>query len=181
MWGPNPPYIYFAGESLACARDTRNLALSHSLIWRSLHSHLYQLPQPGDRILLVFWQRGEGFVPLGRFQTRVFDSNRGEQPVADWGDCYCVVPANLRPHFLNATPGVGGHGYTAASNPDSIAICVEKVETEDAVELLWHGVAAGAHDLPLARYGWVNPPQLALQHFDSGSLRAPFLAHEMYP
>src|SRR5206468_2895598 len=139
MWKPKPPYIYFAGDSLTCVRDTRNLALAHGLIWRLLYPHLYQL-QPRDRLLLVFWKTGEGFVPLVRFRTRAFDSARGEQPVAGWGDCYCALPAALQPDFLSAAPGVGGTGYTAAGNPEFTAICVEKLEEEDAVDLLWRGV-----------------------------------------
>jgi len=183
MWNPNPPYIYFAGDSLACVRDTLALALKHGLIWRSLHANLYRLPQPGDHLLLVFWKTDEQrFVPLARFQTRAFDGSR-EQAVAGWGICYCVIPAQVQQHFLNAVAGPGGYGYTTADNPDFTAICVEKLEATDAVDLIWHGVAAGPHELPPVqyRYGWANPTQPALQHFNARLLNAPILPPSMYP
>ena len=182
MWGPNPPYIYFAGDSLACVCDTRALALRHGLIWRSLYDNLYEL-HPGDRLLLVFWKTDEKrFVPLARFRARAVDISRGEQPTVTAAACYGVIPQQLRQDFLSATPGVGGDGYSSADNPDFTAICVEKMEG-DAVDLIWQGVAAGPHDLPPAqyRYGWGHPTRPALRHFDPAILVAPLLPSSMYP
>jgi hypothetical protein len=181
MANPNPPYIYFAGDSLACVRDTRELALTHGLIWRKLYDSIYEL-EPGDHLLLVFWKAGEGFVPLARFQTRTSDRTRGEHPVAGWGSCYCVIPTQLQQDFLGAHPGVRGKGYTAADNPEVTAICVEKLEASDDVDAIWVGVAGGPHDLPVAhRYGWSGQTRPALQHFDSGRLVAPILPPQMRP
>jgi hypothetical protein len=187
MWKPNPPYIYFAGDSLACVRDTRALALQHHLIWRSFNSQLYEL-QPGDHLLLAFWKSDvRRFVPLARFKARAVAAAQGEQPFHQLGQCYCVIPQQIQQGFLNAAHGEnGGHGYTAGGvdgNPDLTAICIEAREPMDAVDKIWQNVGQGPHDLPPVqyRYGWVNPPRRALSHFGAQHLRAPILPLNMRP
>ena len=134
MRNPNPPYIYFASDSLACIRDTRGLALTHGLIWRPLNDSLYDL-QPGDHLLLAFWMAAKRhFVPLARFKTRQLDAAQDEQP-CQAGACYCEIPAQILQAFLAAVPGQGGgHGYIAAENPGLTAICVEQLQLNDAVD-----------------------------------------------
>jgi hypothetical protein len=183
MWNPNPPYIYFASNSLACVRDTRALTLAHGLIWRPLNRNLYRL-QPGDRLLLAFWLRQlRRFVPLARLRTRALDANLGEQPCAG-GPCYCIIPNPIRHPFLTAHQGEnGGRGYTAIDNPQFTAVCVEKLKRNDPVDQIWQGLGHGPHDLPPIqhRYGWANLPRPAMRHFDVQQLAAPLLPQSMHP
>jgi hypothetical protein len=182
MWNPNPPYIYFASDTLACARDTRALALAHGLIWRPRSQNLYQL-QAGDHLLLVFWKRQvQRFVPLARFKARAAAADRGEQP-CQAGDCYCVIPQRIRQQFLNAAPGQNsGHGYTAVENARFTAICIERLRPSDAVDQIWQNVGHGPHDLPGVqyRYGWQYIPRQALLPFSAQRLAPRILPANMH-
>lgn len=176
------PRIYFAGNSLACIRDTRNLTINHGLIWRNPFGQRRILP-PNTRLLLTFWSGplvGGVFTPLAMCVTRAPAGN--EVPYPRQGPCFCIIPAGVvRNNFLAAQQGLGGHGYLQAENPDYVAICVDVV---DAFHNIWGNGNNQPHFTPPGHlYGYHRVPNviIALRNFDQNGLQGNILPQLMRP